>query len=253
MTGRAIESLLAEKHAADVFVRQCKNGPTGTGLGVMDAWVMAKSWAHPSVIVYEIKTSRQDFLKDQKWPNYLPYCNLFYFVCQWKLIDPSEVGSSAGLLYASNNLSRLYIKKKAPYREVTAPESVFRYILMARAKIDVERNHAGIDYWRDWLAQTREEKKIGRQVSREIRKLAGVRIEEAREELRRMQERLESYQAVQEILREVGIDPEGYDCSGELRSKLNGDSVRYSLKRISETMRRTLDQVDALMAKQKAK
>ena len=30
-------------------------------------------------VVAEVKSSRADFMADQKWPDYLPYCDLFYF------------------------------------------------------------------------------------------------------------------------------------------------------------------------------
>src|SRR5258706_16426649 len=49
-------ALLAEKHAADVFVPECKDGPSqGTQHFRMDAWAMLKSWSNPLTIGYEIK------------------------------------------------------------------------------------------------------------------------------------------------------------------------------------------------------
>jgi len=56
--------LIADRHAEDVFVPQCKDGPTqgyGPKLRVLDAWAMRKSWSQWSTVGYEIKVSRDDF------------------------------------------------------------------------------------------------------------------------------------------------------------------------------------------------
>ena len=88
ITANKIQSLLAVKHSKDIFVPECKDGPTHTADHLrMDAWVMKRSWVRPLSIGYEIKISRQDFLNDQKWHSYLNYCNEFYFVCPAGLID----------------------------------------------------------------------------------------------------------------------------------------------------------------------
>ena len=82
ITAQTVLELLAAKHSRDVFVPECKNGAThfADGMQKIDAWAMKKSWASPCVTAHEIKVSRADFLKDDKWPGYLPYCNQFYFV-----------------------------------------------------------------------------------------------------------------------------------------------------------------------------
>jgi len=77
-TAHQLVDLLAAKHSEDVFVPECKLGPSyGDGNGRIDAWAMAKSWAHPLVNAYETKVSRSDFLNDNKWQMYLPFCNQF--------------------------------------------------------------------------------------------------------------------------------------------------------------------------------
>ncbi|MGZ0188854.1 MAG: MmcB family DNA repair protein, partial [Alphaproteobacteria bacterium] len=32
-----------------------------------------------ALVAVEVKSSREDFLSDTKWPNYLDYCDQFYF------------------------------------------------------------------------------------------------------------------------------------------------------------------------------
>jgi len=47
---------------------------------------------------YEIKVSRSDFLGDDKWDNYLKYCNYFYFVAPKGLIGKHELPDGVGLI-----------------------------------------------------------------------------------------------------------------------------------------------------------
>jgi len=89
---RELLDLLLVKHAQDVCVPECKNGPTWTAKHLrLDLWAMKKSWSNPYTYGYEIKASRSDFLQDEKWLNYLPYCNYFSFVCLPGLIEPEEL------------------------------------------------------------------------------------------------------------------------------------------------------------------
>ncbi len=50
------------------------------------------------VRIYEIKSSRGDFLSDSKWANYLPYCTHFSFVAPAGAIFRWELGREIGLI-----------------------------------------------------------------------------------------------------------------------------------------------------------
>lgn len=103
MKASFIKQVLAKKHSKDFFLCEVKTGPSWytSGLGIIDAWAMKKSWANEKVTGYEIKVSRSDFVKDEKWTNYLPFCNEFYFICPKDLIKRDEVGGLiCGLTYA---------------------------------------------------------------------------------------------------------------------------------------------------------
>lgn len=210
MTANDISRLLQERHKSDVFVEQCKNGGTFTpvpgGLLQLDAWAMSKSWAHPQMTAYEIKVSRQDFLRDEKWRRALPLCNSFYWVAPQGIIDPSEIAPECGLLIASKSGSRLFTKKKSPSRDITPPYDVLRYILMSRATIDAElAPKSRTDEWREWLAQRDENKTLGWNVSKKIREEVSARIDRVNEENRDLRRIIESYEHAARILEKYGL------------------------------------------------
>jgi len=148
-------------------------------------WVMAKSWTKPWTIAYEIKTSRQDFLRDEKWRNYLPYCNYLYFAVPLGVIDPSELADDVGLIVGSKNLKRLHTKKKAPYRQVDVPEALWRYILMWRAQIRKEDTWNTADqkqFWQLWLEGKKNDKDLGYRVSQKLSQTIRTRIDNVAKE-----------------------------------------------------------------------
>ncbi len=51
------------------------------------------------VKIFEIKTSRSDFLGDNKWEKYLDYCDYLAFVCPEDIIKPEELPEKVGLVY----------------------------------------------------------------------------------------------------------------------------------------------------------
>ena len=145
MTEKEVLGVLASKHTRDLFVPHCKIGPSWGVSGhcecgrkypsngfILDAWIMPFSWTRP-IIGYEIKISHSDFRRDKKWFGYLEFCNLFYFVCPWGLIEPREVPEEAGLIYLTKTETSLRYIKRAPSRWWHAiPQGIFQYVLMWR-------------------------------------------------------------------------------------------------------------------------
>lgn len=210
MTAADISRLLAERHKDDIFVEQCKNGSTYTpvpgGLLQLDAWAMAKSWAHPMMTAYEIKVSRQDFLRDEKWRRALPLCNAFYWVAPQGIIDPTEIAPECGLLIASKSGSRLFTKKKAPSRDINPPYDLLRYILICRSRIDAEyKPKSRADEWREWMARNDENKDLGWNVSGKIRRLVQERIDKVSAENNELRQIIKSYEHATRILEKYGL------------------------------------------------
>ena len=133
-TEQSILDILAKKHTGDIFVPHCKTGPTwyASECPVLDAWVMSRSWTKP-IIGYEVKISRSDFKRDRKWTSYLEFCNLFFFVTPWGLIQPEEVPEEAGLIWTTKTGQGIRYKKPAQSRWWhQIPQSLFMYLLMWR-------------------------------------------------------------------------------------------------------------------------
>ena len=208
-----IVKLLRQRHAEDVFVSECKNGPSQVGSHLrLDGWAMKKSWASPLVIGYEVKVSRSDFLRYDKWRGYLPMCNCLYFVTAPGVAQESEIPEECGLIVTSTNGARLLTKKKAPYREVLIPESVFRYIIMCRARIGGEMDFENLQasrraFWESWLKEKQWNREIGYQVRRELARVVEKAVKEA-EELRA---EYDGYEAARKALRDLGIS--GYEAA----------------------------------------
>ena len=137
MTADIILQALKNRHWEDVFIPECKTGPTwfNHNLRKFDAWVMTRSWVNLRMIGYEIKVSRNDFKQDKKWREYLPYCHQLYFICPWGLIQPEEINGEAGLCWLSKNGKRIYIKKHVLQRDIEIPVELLIHVVMSRTVV----------------------------------------------------------------------------------------------------------------------
>jgi len=195
------------KHSGDLVIPECKTGPSmgAQCFHQMDAWIMAKSWSKPHTTCYEIKTARRDFLNDTKWMNYLPYCNYMYFACPKGLITPEELNKDVGLYNYVGK--RLICKKKAPWRDVTVPEQLWRYILMWRVTVGRERGDGGAKaYWQAWLADKKENKYFGTHVSQSIRNEIERRVDAVAKLNSELTRKHEGYESIREMLKDIDVD-----------------------------------------------
>lgn len=250
--------LLAQKHSTDVFVPECKDGPThGASHVRLDAWVLSSSWAHPCVTGYEIKISRSDFLQDQKWPSYLDLCNQLYFVCPTGLIAPTELPAEVGLMWVSKTGTRLYTKKKAPHRNVTIPEDVYRYVLMCRARITRENLPADKRaFWERWLEDRNADDDFGRMVGGRIAKHYAENVLRVETENERLKALVAGYADVRKFMESLGLNPDSswdanrWKIEGKLEEQRFGIPRRLrgqleALFRAADDARKYMDQITA--------
>lgn len=217
MTAETIIDLLRAKHADAIFVTECKNGPT-QGIGGharLDAWVMPKSWSNPAIIGYEVKVSRSDFINDNKWRGYLFCCNQFYFAAAPGIIDPKELPPEAGLLEVSKTGTRLFLKKKTIHRDFTTAEelqsilTVFRYVLMCRAKITREFiSEQRAIKWEQELAKQADDRRYGHLLGRRIGKIYQEEVSAIQAKNIELERQMQNYDAHRAFLKRIGLDPE---------------------------------------------
>jgi len=100
---RDIERVLRDYHhrRGDLFFTEVCCGRNGSfaqgmrGRGAraprMDALAIPRRWDRIIVMAYEIKISRADFRHDDKWVEYLNWCNRFYFATPKGLLTQDEI------------------------------------------------------------------------------------------------------------------------------------------------------------------
>lgn len=217
-TAEGLIKLLRARHSEDVFLAECKDGPSaGMSHYRLDGWAMQKSWSRPTTFGYECKVTRADFLRDDKWQHYLTLCSDFYFVCPWGMIQPAEVGDGAGLLWASKEGERLWEKKKAPRRQVEIPETLWRYIVM---RLDNPRWETTAEKWARWLADEKASLVCGHNAGKKLRKMISEQVDKAFCENERLRKENESLASIKEMLDELKIYPHGYRVKDQLRQQL---------------------------------
>jgi hypothetical protein len=99
-------------------------------------------------VIVEIKSSLADFRSDAKWPEYLPYCDAYYFAVADGF--PQEIlPAEHGLIVADEHDA--VILREAPHRPMPATRrkaQILRFGLVAAARLSYATGFAPID--RDW-------------------------------------------------------------------------------------------------------
>jgi hypothetical protein len=215
---QCLNALMAQ-HSKDVCVPECKDGPTWTSAhSRLDLWTMRKSWTSPRVCGYEIKVSRADFVNDNKWQNYLPLCNELFFACPKGLIEIAEVPGNLGLVWCYPS-GRAKVVKKAEHRAVQIPESLYRYLLMSRMRVDRNADRPTEDrlaIWREWLAARKEGGELGYRVSRAIREHVRS-VEQKNEQLTKENE---TFAEVKRMMGEMGVNPAHWNAPDRVKHVL---------------------------------
>ena len=166
-----VKRALSKRHDKDLFLTEVKNGPTvfGNELRIIDALAIKRSWANPLITGYEIKVSRNDFLGDEKWHDYLQYCHRFSFVCPTGMIELSELPDQVGLVYYNQEKGSLYTKRKPVHQQIEVSKELLYYIVISRINDD---RHPFFTNQREkleaWVEDKDERNKLGYHVSRKI-------------------------------------------------------------------------------------
>jgi hypothetical protein len=214
-----ILNLLKAKHEGqnDLFFHELNTGSaTRSSVTRMDAWVMPRSWSNPECTAYEIKVSRSDFKKDEKWQTYLPYCNNFYFVCPPGIISTEELPPEAGLYVTSSNGTRLFKKKIASKRKVEIPVELFRLALMKsipshthKSDMDLydrqEQKLKRLEKLEDYVLNRDIIGDRGHQLGKKIREIIQKEILDVKAENKKLQNIISSLQDIERYIESLGI------------------------------------------------
>ncbi|MBR6859743.1 MAG: hypothetical protein IKM73_00280 [Acidaminococcaceae bacterium] len=170
VTSQEIKLALEKKHLKDFFLTECKSGSTWlTPVGemkILDALAIRKSWTSPCFTGYEVKVSRSDFLRDNKFYRYEEIVNCLYIVCPKGMINRTELPESVGLMYYDPEKKTLTTKKKAIYRKIEYSPDLLLYIIYSR--LDSDRYpffDSKREYFEEYVRQKRNSKDLGRMVS----------------------------------------------------------------------------------------
>lgn len=240
-----IKAVLAAKHAEDFFLTEVKDGPTHTRNHFkLDALAFKKSWANPAIIGYEIKVSRSDFQRDDKWPAYLSLCNQFSFVCPKGLIDPEELPPEVGLIYYNPDKGTLYTKRKAMHRLIDEPIDMYKYIMMSKMESD---RHPFFSNQREYFEALVEDKAnrryLGYRVSEKLKQI----LDDYEKQVRDLQRQVDRYESdkrfeddVKAVLQECGINL-GWGWQNQLRKRLTvgvSGEITDEVNKLKQTVHR---------------
>jgi len=251
VTTRQLEELVRRRFEQDYFLRFEVQGVKGNGR--LDAIAVRPSWAKQEIHGIEIKASRSDFLKDDKWPNYLPSCKQFWLVTAPGVMMAAEVPEEAGWLEASANGARLFMRKKAPNRKIDPDDECH---LMKRLLFGVywgsrrrphEQTKTRAEELADWVAKREDDLTLSQHVSAKVRRM----ITHWQVEHEGMQLKVKGYEQFREALASAGITDDdlikvsrvGYSAKSILNQKapeLMGympneiRQIRFAIKALSQ-------------------
>jgi len=245
-TGLPLIERLATKHSGDLFVPECKDGGTQQRHHIrLDAWAMARSWAHPCTYGYEIKMSRSDFMRDEKWPAYLALCNRFSFVAPKGLISQEELPPEVGLIEAIG-AKRLITRRKAAHREGDLDLSLARYLLMCRVVVKDYEVEDKLGYWQAWLDDQAKRKDMGYHVARVTQEKYTRDVVAVQVKNDRLEAEVAQLAEVKRYLEGLGIKVRGDQYSWRTRTV---DELRHKLgQELLTQMQGAIESLDKWLA-----
>lgn len=216
--------LHTRKHRTDQWFTEVKNGPsTLTRTVRLDALAIKPSWTQPLFSGYEVKVSRSDFLRDDKWLAYLPMCHRLSFACPDGLIQADELPTDVGL-YWINEAGRLKAVRRPVTRPLPAlPVDMLYYILVSRSESD---RHPFFTSHREYFAAWVQEKAADRRLGHQVQSKMAITIRDLQagwdRRERRMERAQEETQALHRTLEAAGLPTNEWDLRRALHQLGNG-------------------------------
>lgn len=153
----------------------------------LDVIGLEHTWSPTCIKVAEVKTSKQDFKGDRKWPHYLAAANEFYWACPCGMISRSEIDPRAGLIVVNEKTKQATCLKKPVYTEAD-PELAFVTLYYLLTWRNAGRTRA--ETVEQIKKEMRENKAVGKAyagfVSEKLNR-ADRKVEAAERDLKRME------------------------------------------------------------------
>lgn len=219
-----------------------------------DLVAIYKSWTKPCIRIYEAKSDRRTFLNDQKWPDYLEYCNEFYWLCPTGLIEKSEVDPRCGLITVNPKSGGIHTRKKAIFRDVEpiCKSDLLMYLFMWRLSV----KETGIPR-SEKVAQIRKEveenKSLGDKYAYHISKTLQDAEKHYGQQKRDISRRERSLLDFEEWCKEIGLDTWSVknSISRDRLIKLSEcptpEQLRRQLPRVVRSMKNTAAEIENLL------
>lgn len=232
-----IKHALAGRHTDDLFLTEVKTGKTWNNQEMLkfDAFTMKRSWANPCLTGYEIKVTRSDFQRDDKWPGYMAYCNKFNFVCPKGLIQKEELPEEVGLIWYYPDTGALMSKRPAKHRIVDIPPDLYMYLLMSRIEPD---RHPFFSTQREYcealISDKQEKQHLGQRVSSKLSEENNQLRKEMKDlqwEKEHREKDLQLFERLKKVVNSMGINVYHWnDWEQELQHRLTGGMNPQVLK-----------------------
>jgi len=250
---RQLQKRHLEKKLPDAFFTEVKNGPTWTSNNLLklDAVAIKKSWSNPCITGYEVKVSRGDFVRDEKWHGYLRYCHQFYFVCPAGLIKPEELPPEVGLVYYNPEKDCLSTKRKALHRMIEMSLDMFYYLVISRT--DPDRHPFFSDqkeYLEAWVQNKNEGRSLGSLVGSKMAKQnedLRNQIKTLESDIKSKEEKLKQLDVIENILQKQGVSFYRWDVAEKLEEALSNKmppGFANSIQLISQEASRLLKKLN---------
>lgn len=128
------------------------------------------SYTRFCVSIFEVKTSRSDFLldfKSGKWRGYLEHCHRFYFACPVGIIQKSELPEEAGLYVRGEKGWKCVKLSKS--RDLEVPYTTLLSMIFIKQKAqNLTRRYWLGKYYSDYTELTEQFKRIAQRIKKTL-------------------------------------------------------------------------------------
>jgi hypothetical protein len=247
MNSHQIKKALSERHTKDYFMTEALCGPAGSQR--FDAYAITKSWMNLKYTGYEIKVSRGDFLQDEKWRGYLPFCNEFWWVCPKDLIKKEEIPEGCGLIYVYPETMAMRKIIRPKFRKIEHPVEILLYIVFwKKSSNPYPFFNSKAEFFKAWLENKENNRNLGYNVSKALQK-EFEKLRNVDDKNKRLEKDLESFEKLKNMLRQEGVRFYGdlemlSEVSKRLKTTVPND-ILQNLKNIQQSSSQIISKLTA--------